>query len=135
MKNKNEKDELAKFDDYLKSIADIDQRARMKEILSQIHEAFPELEVAVKWNQPMFLDHGTFIIAFSHAKKHISVAPEHVALEKFKDDFKKAGYTQTKMLVQIPHHKEVDYALIERVISFNIEYKKDWDKFWLLPTR
>ena len=39
-------------------------------------EKFPQLKEENKWNQPMFNDHGTFIIGFSIAKGHIAVAPE-----------------------------------------------------------
>lgn len=123
------------FKDYLANIENEAHRRRMESILAHICMAFPELKPIVKWNQPMFLDHGTFIIAFSISKKHISLAPEHVALEKFADEFKQSGYSLTKMLVQIPHSEAVNYALINDVIAFNIDYKKDWDKFWLLPTR
>lgn len=123
------------FKDYLKTIEDEKQNKRMEEILIHIIDTFPQLETAIKWSQPTFTDHGTFIVAFSTAKKHISFAPEHVSLEKFEKEFKEAGYNITKMLVQIPNNKEVDYELLDKVIEFNIEYKKDFDKFWLLPTR
>lgn len=35
---------------------------------AKITETYPQLDTTVKWNQPMFTDHGTFIIAFSFAK-------------------------------------------------------------------
>jgi uncharacterized protein YdhG (YjbR/CyaY superfamily) len=38
------------------------------------------LKEEIKWNQPMFSDHGTFIIGFSIAKEHIAVAPEAVVI-------------------------------------------------------
>lgn len=123
------------FDDYLQRIADEKQRERMRNLLLHVQRTFPELKPVIKWNQPMFTDHGTFIIGFSIAKKHIALAPEHVALETFRDDFFARGYKLTKMLVQIPHTKEVDFVLIERVIAFQIDYKKDRKEFWLLPTR
>ena len=34
----------------------------------------------------MFTDHGTFIIAFSVTKNHISVAPEAKAIQGFKEN-------------------------------------------------
>ena len=122
------------FDDYLQRIADEKPRERMRNLLLHVQRTFPELKPVIKWNQPMFTDHGTFIIGFSIAKKHIALAPEYVALEAFRDDFLASGYKLTKMLVQIPHTNYVDEALIDLVIAFNINYKKDRDGFWL-PSR
>ncbi len=122
------------FDDYLQRIADEKPRERMRNLLLHVQRTFPELKPVIKWNQPMFTDHGTFIIGFSIAKKHIALAPEYVALEAFRDDFLARGYKLTKMLVQIPHTNNVDEALIDRVIAFNINYKKNRDGFWL-PSR
>jgi|LGVE01.1.fsa_nt_gb uncharacterized protein YdhG (YjbR/CyaY superfamily) len=55
----------------------------MVNILSWVHEQFSELEMVVKWNQPMFLDYGTFIIAFSVAKGHFPLTPEAFGMEIF----------------------------------------------------
>ncbi|QCB29216.1 hypothetical protein [Corynebacterium endometrii] len=33
-----------------------------------------ELGCHIAWNQPMFTHHDTFIIGFSHAKKHMAAA-------------------------------------------------------------
>lgn len=123
------------FDEYLSGITEEMEQDRMQNLLLHVQHTFPQLKPEVKWNQPMFTDHGTFIIGFSLAKKHTALAPEHVALEAFREEFLEKGYKLTKMLVQIPHAEEVDYPLIDRVIAFNIEYKKDWKGFWLLPTR
>ena len=70
-------------------------------LLQTIQSSYPELEHVVKWNQPMFTHHGTFIIGFSTAKNHISIAPEAYTLEKFKEKITQAGYEQTKMLFKI----------------------------------
>ncbi|MGC2952001.1 iron chaperone, partial [Enterococcus faecium] len=51
----------------------------MKDLFAKITETKPQLDTTVKWNQPMFTDHGTYIIAFSFAKNHFSIAPEKAA--------------------------------------------------------
>ncbi|MCQ4950818.1 hypothetical protein NE646_14380, partial [Bittarella massiliensis] len=42
---------------------------------------FPDLTPKIAWNQPMFTDHGTFIIGFSAAKAHLAVAPERAGIQ------------------------------------------------------
>ena len=78
----------------------------------------------------MFSDHGTFIIAFSTSKQHISVAPEAVVLDLFDDEIKEAGYQRTKETFRIKWTDEIDFDLIDKMIEYNIEDKKDMTKFW-----
>lgn len=49
---------------------------KLATIFTQIQQEFPSLTTEIKWNQPMFIMDGTFIIGFSAAKAHISIAPE-----------------------------------------------------------
>ncbi|SDZ85077.1 hypothetical protein SAMN05421743_101418 [Thalassobacillus cyri] len=118
------------FAPFLESIDNPQHRARTEEILGWVSDKFPDLEPAIKWNQPMFTDHGTFIIAFSIAKKHLAVAPENKGIVHFSDDIKEAGYDHTKQLMRIPWDSPVDYSLLGRMISFNIEDKADDTAFW-----
>ena len=53
---------------FLDGIDEPEKRDRMEDILNYIKGEFPQLEEVFKWNQPMFTDHGTFIIGFSIAK-------------------------------------------------------------------
>ncbi|QSX09212.1 DUF1801 domain-containing protein [Alkalibacter rhizosphaerae] len=121
---------MKEFKDFMDAIDDPAKRERMEKIFEHIAEQFPSLETEVKWNQPMFVDHGTFIIAFSIAKQHMAVAPERVALDKFEEAIQKAGYQRTKELFKIRWKDEVDYDLLDDIIRFNMEDKKDWNKFW-----
>lgn len=102
----------------------------MEDIFNWIVDTFPNLEVRIAWNQPMFTHKGTFIIGFSAAKNHISVAPEEVTIEKFKDQIIGAGYSHTKGLFRIPWNSEVDYKLLQDLIQFNIQDKAGYTKFW-----
>ncbi|MDA3847101.1 MAG: DUF1801 domain-containing protein [Vallitaleaceae bacterium] len=95
----------------------------MIEVFAWIGETFSELEAAIKWNQPMFMNHGTFIIGFSMAKQHMAFTPEEAGIAVFLDDIKKSGYEHTKMLAKIKWTDEVDYNLLHRMIEFNIADK------------
>lgn len=75
---------MSNFKLFLDSIPKPDHRERMTNILDSIKEKFPQLNEDIKWNQPMFSDHGTFIMGFSVAKEHIAVTPESVVIDLFK---------------------------------------------------
>src|SRR5690606_8982976 len=109
--------------EFLAKIDDPIHRERMEEIFEWITNKYPNLEKVIKWNQPMFTDHGTFIIGFSVSKKHIAVAPESVTITHVEDDIVKAGYDYTKEIIRIPWNKTVDYHLLEKMIDFNIKDK------------
>ncbi len=74
---------------------------KLEPIFKQIQKEFPNLTVELKWNQPMFIMNGTFIIGFSVAKNHISIAPEAVTMAIFTNDIKAANYEATNNLFKI----------------------------------
>lgn len=118
------------FAEYLVQIKNPHHQARMEEILEWVSKTFPDLSTRISWNQPMFTDHGTFIIAFSMSKHHMAVAPEKAALNRFSDEIVKAGYERSKELLRIPWEGPVDYALLKKIIEFNILDKADCATFW-----
>lgn len=118
------------FSSYLANIENPEHRARTEEILSWAADSFPTLVPKVAWNQPMFTDHGTFIIGFSTARQHLAVAPEKEALDRFSDEIRQAGYDYGKQLFRIRWDAPVDYALLARIITFNISEKADCTSFW-----
>ncbi len=121
---------MEKFDSYLKEIQVPEQKARMEQLFRWIGEKFPNLEAEIKWNQPMFTDHGTFIIGFSMAKHHMSFTPEEAVITIFSEDIKKLGYDRTKGLAKIKWTDEVDYTLLEKIIEFNIADKAECTTFF-----
>lgn len=118
------------FEEFLQGIDDQNHRDRTEEVLAWIAKTYPHLEPVIKWNQPMFTDHGTYIIGFSVAKKHMSVAPEQVAMARFEKDIEQAGYEHTKELFRIKWKDPVDYNLLDKMIEFNISDKADCMTFW-----
>lgn len=82
------------FEKYLSRIENETHRVRMREVLEWTKTRFPGLEPKIAWNQPVFTDHGTFIIGFSAAKQHFSVAPEPAAIRKFSREIQASGYSQ-----------------------------------------
>ncbi|CAM4213843.1 iron chaperone [Erysipelothrix aquatica] len=117
-------------DEFLATLGDATQREKLASILTWIQSHFPHLEPVVKWNQPMFLDHGTFIIGFSVSKQHIAVAPEVAAMKQFELSIQEAGYKATSNLFRIKWHDAISWDLLEQIISFNIEDKRAVTSFW-----
>ena len=120
---------MTEFNDFLQSLDNDKQTATMKAIFNWISETFPELETTVKWNQPMYTHHGTFIIAFSKSKQHFSVAPEAKGMAEFTEQIEAAGYSQTNNLFRIKWTQDVNYALLKSIIQFNIDDKADCTTF------
>ena len=121
---------MESFLEFPDKIEDSKNRKKLEEVLDWVMERFPNLEARIAWNQPMFTDHGTFIIAFSVSKKHLAVSPERSVIERFAPDILKSGYDYTKMLIRIPWEMEVDYSLLEKLIEFNTIDKADSTTFW-----
>lgn len=115
---------------FMAGIEDPQKRARTEEVLSWVMERFPQLMPRIAWEQPMFTDHGTFIIGFSVAKHHMAVSPEEAGVARFSDEIRQAGYEHTKMLMRLPWDRPVDLSLLERMIEFNIVDKADSRHFW-----
>ena len=118
------------FADYLAHIDNPRQRARTAEVLAWVSKKFPHLAPKIAWNQPMYTDHGTFIIGFSVARQHLAVAPEKAGIDHFSDDIVRAGYEHSKMLLRLPWDKPVDFALLQKMIEFNISEKAGLATFW-----
>lgn len=123
-------DNVNDFQVFLDNIGELEKRERLKDILNNIKERFPQLKEEIRWNQPMFSDHGTFIIGFSVAKEHIAVAPEAVVISLFEREIEEAGYSHTQGLFRIKWTDSVDFNLIYKMVEYNIEDKKDMTKFW-----
>ena len=118
------------FAEYLEKIENKQHRARTEEVLEWVTKRFPNLIPKIAWNQPMFTDHGTYIIGFSVSKHHLAVAPEKAGINHFSEEIVQAGYDHTKQLVRIQWGSPVDFSLLEKLIEFNILDKVDCSTFW-----
>ena len=118
------------FSEFLARIEHPQHRARTKEVLDWVKREFPNLEPRVAWKQPMFTDHGTFIVGFSVSKQHLAVSPERAGMERFTGEIAETGYGQSKMLFRIKWEQAVNYPLLHRIISFNRVDKAECKTFW-----
>lgn len=118
------------FKEYLEKIDDEQHRDRMSEVLGWVRSNYPDLVPRIAWNQPMFTDHGTFIIGFSEAKNHMAIAPERAVIRLFSEQITQAGYDHTNELMRISWKKPVDYTLLTKIIDYNVSDKANYKAFW-----
>ena len=118
------------FLEFIEHINNGQQRARTQEVLEWVKSQFPNLEARIAWNQPMFTEHGTFIIGFSVSSKHLAVSPERAGMVRFTNEITKAGYSQIKMLFRIRWEEPVNYILLDQIIRFNCIDKAECKTFW-----
>ncbi|WP_028273255.1 iron chaperone [Atopococcus tabaci] len=118
------------FNEFLSGIDHPEQRQRTEEVLTWVKDTFPNLVPVVKWNQPLFTEHDTYIIGFSVSKKHLAVAPEQAGIHHFEEEIQLAGYDYTKELIRMSWDKPVNYPLLQKIIEFNIQDKADATTFW-----
>lgn len=121
---------IQEFTNYFKQIENLKYRNRVDSLFCWIMERFPTLVPKIAWHQPMFTDHGTFIIGFSIAKNHLAVAPERITINHFLNEIHLAGYRTSKELIQIRWDEPIHYSLLERIIEYNITEKADCPTFW-----
>ena len=128
--NNTRRNDMEVFTEYLERISNPQQRARVEEVLGWVANKFPNLMPKIAWNQPMFIDHGTFIIGFSVSKHHLAVSPERTGINHFSDEIVQIGYDHSKELVRIPWESPLDLSLLEKMIEFNILDKAECSTFW-----
>lgn len=118
------------LDEYLETIPNDDNRARMVDVLVWVGLTYPELELHIAWNQPMFTHHGTYIIGFSAASKHMAMAPERATMIRFEQIMRERGTDFGKMFARQPWNDPFDYELLDAFIQHQLEEKQDITSFW-----
>lgn len=118
------------LDGYLETIPDDDYRAHMADVLVWVGLTFPELELRIAWNQPMFTHHGTYIVGFSAASRHMAMAPERATMIRFEPVMRERGTDFGNMFARRPWNKPFDYELLDAFIQHQLAEKQDVTSFW-----
>ena len=121
---------ISTLDEYLETIPDDDNRERMVDVLVWVGLTYPELELRIEWNQPMFTHHGTYIIGFSAASKHMTMAPERATMIRFEQVMRERGMDFSTMLARQPWNRPFDYELLDAFIQHQLAEKQDITSFW-----
>ena len=121
---------ISTLDEYLATSPNDDNRARMVDVLVWVGLTYPELELRIAWNQPMFTHHGTYVIGFSAASKHMAMAPERATMIRFEPVMRERGTDFGTMLARQPWNKPFDYELLDAFIQHQLEEKQEVTSFW-----
>ena len=121
---------ITTLNEYLATIPNDDNRARMVDVLVWVGLTYPELELRIAWNQPMFTHHGTYIIGFSAASTHMAMAPEHATMIRFEQVMRERDTDFGKMFARQPCNKPFDYELLDAFIQHQLAEKQDITSFW-----
>ena len=88
------------FENYLAAIENEEHRFRMREVLEWVNNRFPDMQPKIAWNQPMFTDHGTFIIG-SVCQNSIFLLPWNRRVLKCFIPYYKSGYSHGSNIFRI----------------------------------
>jgi len=119
------------INEYFSKLENNEDTEKLRGLINWVQKSYDNLDLRVKWSQPMFILNETFIIAFHITKKHISVAPESLVLEEFRDELVSLGYEVTKKIFKIKHTQEINHEILDSIIKRSLDVKKDIDRFWL----
>jgi len=78
----------------------------------------------------MFTHHGTYVIGFSAASKHMAMAPERATMIRFEPVMRERGTDFGTMLARQPWNKPFDYELLDAFIQHQLEEKQEVTSFW-----
>ena len=118
------------LDEFLATIPNDDNRARMVDVLVWVGLTYPELELRIAWNQPMFTHHGTYIIGFSAASKHMAMAPERATMLRFEPVMRERGTDFGNRFARPPWTQPLQYELIDAFTPHQHAEKEDITSFW-----
>lgn len=121
---------MEQIHEYIQRIDDPDNRLIFGDFINWLMTNFPELKPEYKWNQPMFTHHGTFIIGFSVATKHFTVAPEMRTFEHFLPQIKDLKLKHGKKTFQLQFGQDIPYDLLRALINYTLADKQNVTSFW-----
>lgn len=107
---------FANLEEFYDSLPE-DQERATRRLVEFITREYPELELVLAWNQPMFKFDSRYLIGFMPTKKHINLltisddAINHLA-KKLK------SYKQGARSIALPFDWDIDQTLIAEVIDF-----------------
>lgn len=120
---------MEQIHEYIQRIDDPDNRLIFGDFINWLMTDFPELKPEYKWNQPMFTHHGTFIIGFSVATKHFTVAPEMRTFEHFLSQIKDLKLKHGKKTFQLQFGQDIPYDLLRALINYTLADKQNVTSF------
>lgn len=121
------------FEDLQKLLNKVDSPAHKQQfskLLTWIASNYPDMDMAIKWQQAHFSHKGTFIVALNTAKPHISFFIEKAGIRRFQDKIEAKGYDHTELLFKVKWTDNLDEQLLKEIIDFQIADKAGLTSYW-----
>ena len=106
------------IDDYIASFP-LEIQEKLQKVRLTIIKAAPEAREKISYAIPTFVIDKTYLVYFAAFKNHIGFYPTPVAAEEFKKEL--SAYKTGKGSVQFPHHQEIPFDLITRIVKFRLK--------------
>jgi uncharacterized protein len=112
---------VAKFEnleDFYKSLPE-DQATAIRRFVDHVASAYPQFEMVLAWNQPMFRVGTKYILGFMPTKNYINLATVSpdviVSLGPALEDYRHGGRT-----ISLPFDWQIDTALIAQIVELRL---------------
>ena len=114
-----------KFDDPESCLTALggEREATARAVLRAISKKFPELELVVAWNQPMFKIGKHYVFGLSAATNHLTIAPWGGISDDVRSRLK--GLVANKKTVQVPIGWKPDVGLLTAMVNERLAQVED----------
>lgn len=109
---------MAKFDDIDQFYASLpaDQAEHISSLVAYVAKKYPQLELVIAWNQPMFKLKGKYLIGFMPTKKHTNLLTvTDTAITALGEDI--SAYKHGTRSISLPFDWKIDDGLMKKVIQ------------------
>lgn len=103
------------IDEYIAGFPS-DVQVILQKIRMTIHKAAPEAQETISYRMPTFNLNDHYLIYFAGYKKHVSLYPAPVGIEKFQEEM--AAYISGRGTLKFPLDEPIPYGLIRRIVLF-----------------
>ncbi len=121
---------MTTYEDKLKEIENPDIRQKYDDFVKWVGKEYPQLELVIELNTPMYILGNTFILGMSAFDDDLAINPEPEMMIRYGDEIENAGYERTMSFFRIPWDEEINYDLIKMLVDINIEEKEGSCQFW-----
>ncbi len=105
--------------DYYSSLPD-EQRDHISALVDWVFEQYPQFEVVIAWNQPMFKFENKYIIGFMPTKKHTNLLTvSDTAITALEPEL--SGYKHGTRSISLPFDWKSDVNLLKKVVTLRLQ--------------
>ncbi len=106
-------------DDYISTFPQ-ETRQKLDELRTIIHKEAPDVKETIRYDMPTFTINDTYLVYFAAWKKHISLYPYTVEMEK---EFPETAEYKTsgKGTIQLPLDKPLPVELVRKIVQYRLQ--------------